>query len=88
MEGMLATGPDVAMRAAPDGDAKLLARLNWDAVQLAGEWEENAEYLRVSKPKGPTGYVRSDQLRSLIDYRLLAQQRDGKWQITVLVAGD
>ncbi|MCP5395878.1 MAG: SH3 domain-containing protein [Sphingomonadaceae bacterium] len=88
MEGMLATGSSVAMRAAPDADAKVLATLNWDAVQLAGEWDPQAEYLRVSKPHGPTGYVRADQLRSLIDYRLLVSPVDGKWQIAVLVAGD
>ncbi|MBD3730442.1 MAG: SH3 domain-containing protein [Sphingomonadales bacterium] len=88
MEGMLATGGAVALRAAPSDDAELLGSLAWDAVALAGPWEPDAPFLKVKVPGGKVGYVRQDQLRSLVDYRLLAAPVDGKWQITALVAGD
>lgn len=87
-EGMLATGSSVPMRAAPDGAARVVARLDWDAVRRIGEWDPQAEYLEVRKPGGPSGFVRQDRLRSLVDYRLLATPVDGRWQITALVAGD
>lgn len=87
-EGMLALGPDVPMRSAPSDDAKLVKSLDWQALQLVGGWDPDAEYLEVSQPGGPTGFVRQDQMRSLISYRLLAEPVDGKWQITAFVAGD
>ena len=34
------------------------------------------------------GYVRAENLRSVVDYRLLAASHNGRWQIVALLAGD
>jgi len=35
-----------------------------------------------------TGYVAEDALRSMVDYRLIAASRNGRWRIISLVSGD
>ena len=41
----------------------------------------------VDLPLGKHGYVATDKLRSVLDYRLLASRRSGQWRIEALVAG-
>ena len=88
MEGMLAAGTDIPFRAAPSEDAPVIARLSWHAVQLAGEWDPQAEFLPVALPDGRSGYVRQGHLRSLIAHRLLVGRVEGKLLATAFVAGD
>ena len=45
-------------------------------------------FQKVETTGGETGYIATDKLRSLIDYRLLAASRNGTWRIVSLVAGD
>ncbi len=97
------TGTDVPLRSAPRADAPILARLDWAAVELApggpeapgmrhvrvvpepGEGEDSAG---APGPPPPTGYVAEDDLRSIVDYRLTAASRNGKWRIISFLAGD
>ena len=88
MEGMLVAGSDIPFRSAPSGDAPAIARLSWHAVQLAGAWDPQAEFLPVALPDGRSGFVRQDRLRSLIAHRLLVERVEGKLLATAFVAGD
>ncbi|WP_370179498.1 hypothetical protein [Alteriqipengyuania sp.] len=88
IEGFTALGPDVPLRAGPSSDAPVVERLNWHAVQLVSGWGGDSEWREVARPGGPSGYVREDQLRSLIARRLVAEQVDGEYKAAVLVAGD
>lgn len=88
IEGLVALGPDVPMRAGPSDDSRLVTRLNWAAVQLVNGWDGEREWLEVEVPGGARGFVRADQLRSLIARRLVAERVDGELKAVVLVAGD
>lgn len=86
---MLVLGPAVAARAEPDEAAPATARLNWAIVDLADGYEgPDKPFTRIVLPGGGTGYVESEKLRSLVDYRLLATRTAQDWRITALIAGD
>jgi hypothetical protein len=44
--------------------------------------------MKVRTPRGRIGFVRREQMRGLLDYRLIARRRDGRWLVTAFVAGD
>lgn len=85
--GMIVTGNEVPLRESPDAVAVPLAELNWDAVELLDDFDPEAPYQRV-RFDDMTGYVETDKLRSIIDYRITASSRNDKWRITSFVAGD
>ena len=85
---MLVTGEGVPLRADPQGDGPDVEAVSWDIVTLVGGLEPNAKFQNVKTSDGTVGYIASDKLRSLLDYRLIASSRDGKWSFTSLVAGD
>ena len=98
-QAMIVTGDDVALRGRPADTAPALATLSWQAVEhLADDpalkGEVGAEgWTHVRAPDGPDGkpvegYIRDGSLRSVIDYRLLANSRNGRWRVTALLAGD
>lgn len=88
MMGMLVTGQNVPMVAAPQGDAETVRTLSWDAVELLDGLNTGAAFQHVRLPDGTAGFVATDKLRSLVTYRLLASEQDGKWRITAFIAGD
>jgi len=88
MMGMIVTGTDVPMLSAPEEGAEMVRLLSWDAVELVGGLQPGATYQNVRLQDDTAGFVATDKLRSLVDYRLLASARDGKWRITVFIAGD
>lgn len=84
----LVTGTSVALRDAPSAQGKVLARLDWTLVDTIDEWSEDARWRQVRLGNGRTGFIRSDYLRSQVDYRAIFRRVDGQWQMTALVAGD
>ncbi len=85
-DGMLVLGEEVRMRATPGGTT--LRLLSWDAVEMAGPFQPDAPFQHVTLPGVGSGYVATAKLRSLLDYRLIASSRNGKWRFTSLVSGD
>jgi hypothetical protein len=86
--GMLVTGENVPLLTAPDPKSKPLATISWDVVSIQALAPDDP-YQSVTTADGKTkGYIATDKLRSLLDYRLMAMQRNGKWNIVTLVAGD
>lgn len=88
MAGMIVMGENVPLRVAPDANGETVKEISWDVVELIDGLQPEAPFQHVATTKGQRGYIATDKLRSLIDYRLLASSRDGKWSITSLVAGD
>lgn len=88
MMGMLVTGADVPMLRAPEAGAETVRTLSWEAVELPDGLNTGAGYQHVRLPGGASGFVTTDKLRSLVDYRLLASEQDGDWRITAFIAGD
>lgn len=88
MMGMIVTGANVPMRENPDDQAKPVTTLSWDAVEIIGGLQPSNPYQHVKLPDGTAGYIVTAKLRSLIDYRLTASSRAGKWSFTSFIAGD
>jgi hypothetical protein len=85
--GMIVTGENVPVLSSPEDDAETVTVLSWDVVEISTLRPEDA-YQKVETTGGQQGFVATDKLRSLIDYRLLASSRNGNWRIVSLVAGD
>jgi hypothetical protein len=84
---MLVTGVDVPLRAKPDGQAAGKP-LSWDLVMLDKGWLPEKPFQQVTTLGGDKGFVATDKLRSMIDFRLLAVRQGEAWRINALVAGD
>ena len=87
MMGMIVTGESVPLLGSPDEDATAVATLSWDVVEIS-TLQPDEPFQKVETTGGEEGYIATDKLRSLIDYRLLATSRNGNWRIVSLVAGD
>lgn len=76
-----------ALRAAPDAAAELVATLAWDVVTVP-EWDFEAPWQRIRLADGRSGYVRSEDVRSPVDYRAIFQRVGGRWRMVTFIAGD
>lgn len=85
--GMLVTGENVPLLPAPDKKAKPVKAISWDVVELKA-LKPDDPFQQVTTTDGTQGYVATDKLRSLLDYRLLASSRNGEWSVVSLVSGD
>jgi hypothetical protein len=84
---MLVTGEDVPLLERADPAARPISTISWDLVEIASLNPESA-WQRVELEDGKVGFIATDKLRSLIDYRLTASSRNGRWRIISFVAGD
>lgn len=84
---MLVTGENVPVYSAPDDTAPQIGAVSWDVVEIA-TIRPDETFQEVALPRGERGFIASDALRSLLDYRLTASSRNGKWSITSFLAGD
>lgn len=88
---LLVTGSGVPLRVKPAADARELAKLDWALIEAVGPPDSAAALREVTsgpKSNGVRGFVESAKLRSLLDYRLIADRQDGEWKVTAFVAGD
>lgn len=83
----LVTGENVPVLAAPDAGAKRVATISWDLVELVA-LDPERDYQQVELADQTVGFIATGSLRSVIDYRLIASSRNGRWRITSFVAGD
>jgi len=84
---MLVTGEDVPLLERPDPAGRQVGSISWDLVEIASLDPESA-WQRVEFGEDKVGFIATDSLRSVIDYRLTASSRNGRWRITSFVAGD
>ncbi len=88
-EVLLAAGPRVALRETADNQARPVAELSWILVVPLDQPKAGGKLRKVSVVGQPmTGFVESTQLRSAIDYRLIATRGQQGWQIDAFIAGD
>ena len=83
----VAIRPNAEVRAAADAASRVVATLAWDIVTVP-EWAQDAAWQRVELADGRTGYMRSTDLRSPIDYRAAFRRIGGRWRMTAFIAGD
>lgn len=82
-------GQNVRVRTAPSKNASILTTLSYDVVHAIGdEAEEGSSWSKIQLPDGRSGYVLNTLLRSSVDYRAAFTKMDGKWMMTLFVAGD
>ncbi|GAA0282359.1 hypothetical protein GCM10009127_24680 [Alteraurantiacibacter aestuarii] len=98
-EALIVTGKDVPMHAQPNETSSRLTTISWDEVELipgegpqaikSGAGDDGSwKHVRTIGSDKFEGYIRSSELRSVIDYRLIASNRNGRWRITAFLAGD
>ncbi|MCA1662265.1 MAG: hypothetical protein LC648_09000 [Novosphingobium sp.] len=86
---MLGAGAELALREKPEADAKVLRTLAWPLVELPGSgFDPKARFTEVRLADGSRGYLETARLRSLLDYRLIADRQGETWRVTALIAGD
>ena len=87
---MLVTGTAVPLRRKPSPAAEAARTFDWALVTLNGKgFDPAARYSEVTASDGTTGFVATAKLRSVLDYRLIADKSaDGEYRITALIAGD
>ena len=82
-------GQEVRVRAAPDLDAEILHLLSYEPVCYRGSPATPAEgWTEITLDDGRTGYVAERFLRSPVDHRAFFEKKDGRWWLTIFVAGD
>lgn len=86
--GMIVTGERVPLHKAASDNSEVLESVSWDVVELVGGLRPDDAFQKVRTTDGTEGFIATGMLRSLLDFRLLAISRDGRWHITTLVAGD
>jgi len=84
---MLVMGENVPVYSAPDEAAPAIGTISWDVVEISGLGPDD-RFQEVALPDGARGFIATDALRSLLDYRLTASSRNGKWSITTFLSGD
>lgn len=87
ISGWLVTGENVPVLADPDPSSRQLETISWDIVELA-TLDPESDFQQVELGDKTVGFIATDKLRSLIDYRLIASSRNGNWRVTSFVAGD
>lgn len=85
---MLVLGNDVSVRANASPTSPVVARLNWALVTIAEGTDPTESIVQVNLPDGRAGYMEGAKLRSLIDYRLIAERGKKGWRIVSIIAGD
>lgn len=84
---MLVTGDDVDLLDAPKRQPQ--GNVGWFIVGIDPmAFKPGAKLTRVTLDNGEKGWVETARLRSLLDYRLIAEPKDGTWKITAFIAGD
>ena len=85
---MIVTGNDVPVRASATSDASVTATLSWTAVELVNGLLPDAAFQHIRVPGGQAGYIATSALRSPLDYRIIANRKNGEWKIGAFIAGD
>jgi hypothetical protein len=84
---MLVTGRDVPLRDEQKGAN--IGNVGWFIVDIDPmEFKPDEKLTQVTLTTGETGLVETSRLRSLLDYRLIAEPHEGGWKITAFIAGD
>ena len=88
-------GSKVNLRESPDSESKIIARLSYNVVKhepdllgRGGETGKVGGWQKVKTLGGLVGYVRSEYVRSPIDYRAGFEKKRGVWKMVTFIAGD
>lgn len=92
-------GNNVNLRERPDAGAPVIAQLSYNIVKVdheaatkrktgPGEDDWKIDWQKVTTLGGQTGWMKSEYVRSPIDYRAGFEKKRGRWVMTFFIAGD
>lgn len=86
-------GNNVNLRETPGAGGRIVGKLSYNAVRMVEnaktpENSDESEWVKIRTLGGKTGWVKSEYVRSPIDYRAGFEKTGGKWKMTFFVAGD
>ena len=82
-------GSDVVLRSGPAADAPVVTRVSYAIVQELGQpISQPNGWSRVKLRSGQTGFVRSDYRLGATGLRVMFNEINGQWRMTMMVAGD
>jgi len=84
-ETLIATSDRAPVYGSPDRSSEVVASLSYSVVRTL---DHGHPWQRIALPGGGTGYVTAPDFRSPIDYRARFENRDGRWLMTLFIAGD
>lgn len=88
-EHVALVGSRVRVRSDPNADAHVLATLDYAILQLsADKGYPQRPWTSVRLDDGRSGFVAANLVRSPIDYRAYFVRSNGRWQMTIFIAGD
>jgi hypothetical protein len=79
--------PNTPIRQNPKTDAPVVEALSYDIVKYDRSYR-NPTWAKITTPTGKSGYVLERDVRSPIDYRAFFAKVNGKWTMTLFIAGD
>ncbi|MFI0400322.1 MAG: SH3 domain-containing protein [Thiolinea sp.] len=85
-ENWVVIAKDVNIRAKPSTNAAVLKKVSYEILPV--EFSENEQWVTVKLDNGKQGYIASQYIRSSVDYRAFFEKINGRWQMTVFIAGD
>jgi len=89
-DAQVVLGRDVALREAPNGRSRVLARVDHVVVKRIDDGTEPAnDWMRVRLASGQEGFIAPYLSRSPVDYRFsIVDEGAGRWRFRYFVAGD
>ena len=87
-ENTAIVGNKVNVRKAPNQSSEVLQTVSYEIVPLDANDHGNDAWVAIKLPDGKKGYVSRSFARSPVDYRASFEKVDGRWQMTMLLAGD
>lgn len=86
-------GNNVNLRSEPNTNSSVVASLSYNVVKVdyknsIKSGENDYSWLKVETLGGKKGFIKSEFVRSSIDYRAGFEKIKGKWKMTFLLAGD
>ena len=85
-------GKHVNLRERPDTNSPVVASLSYNIVKVDHERSvkngENYAWLNIETLGGKKGFVKSEFVRSPIDYRAGFEKRRGVWKMVAFITGD
>ena len=88
-------GNNVNLRAKPDLRSKAIAQLSYNVVKVDYQnsvkkkgAKDEYSWLKIETLGGKKGFVKAEFVRSPIAYRAGFEKKNGKWKMTVFIAGD
>jgi hypothetical protein len=86
-------GNKVSLRSKAATDSPVVANLSYNIVEILKSIQdrdnsEKVAWYEVKTLGGKRGFVKAEFVRSPIDYRAGFEKKNGKWKMTIFVAGD